>query len=129
MALEIYEITEQEFPTNKYSNQIEYDEYISQENNLQNQINILNTDLELLQSDLTSEDPDIQNLINEKIQEISSLTSQLNSLEEVKLELLYINNYDDVIQYFKGNGSLTDEGIEWTKTVYYNGQLISDLVE
>lgn len=128
--LEIYEITEQGFPTNEYSNQIEYDEYISQKNDLQNQINILNMDLEVLLSNLpTAEDPDIQNSINEKIQEISSATLQLNSLEEVKLEIVYINKYDDVIQYFKGDGSLTDEGIEWAKTVYYNGQLIGDLVE
>lgn len=43
-------------------------------------------------------------------------------------ETVFINRYDDVIGYFKGDGSLTDQGVAWAKAVSFNGKTIGEYV-
>lgn len=47
---------------------------------------------------------------------------------EVDGVVTYINKYSEVIAYFKGDGSLTPEGIIWAKTTTFNGATIGDYV-
>lgn len=135
--LTIYNITEEGFTTTEFfSNQAEYDTYVTQKALLESQHALLLEELQILLATQGGiEDHESQEFIDAtaavaaKDAEIAVKLEQLAQLTEVTLQPAVINKYDDVITYFKGDGSLTEEGIEWAKTVYYNGQLIGDLVE
>jgi hypothetical protein len=135
--LNIYQITDDGFTTSAfYSNQAEYDIYIFQKATIEEELTNLTAEIGQLYNDRES-------LIDETSQEYIDITDEIilkesqrndkmderDSLKEVILEPGIINRYDDVIGYFKGDGSLTEEGIAWAKTVYYNGILLGDLIE
>ncbi len=42
---------------------------------------------------------------------------------------LFINKYDDLIGYFNNDGSITDDGIVWARTVPFFGATIGDFLE
>lgn len=42
---------------------------------------------------------------------------------------LFINKYDDLIGYFNNDGSITDAGIVWARTVPFFGATIGDFLE
>lgn len=41
----------------------------------------------------------------------------------------YVNAYDEVIGYLKGDGSFTEEGIEWAKNTPLNGVTVGDYIK
>jgi hypothetical protein len=60
-------------------------------------------------------DPDNSELleaVSTAQQVADAANSNLESLEPVTLNDTYINKYSEVIDYFKGDGTLTAEGIE-----------------
>lgn len=133
--LTIYAITEHGFPTSQYVNQAEYDVYVAARTAIEVTINTLSSELDTLLAtqalieDTTSQEYlDLQIPIDAKTAEVNVKIEELNALTPVVLETLFINKYDDVINYFKGDGSLTEEGIEWAKTVYYEDYQLGDLI-
>jgi len=47
---------------------------------------------------------------------------------QVGEDIVYINKYSEVIQYFEGDGSLTEAGITWAKSTPFNGQTVGDFI-
>jgi hypothetical protein len=131
-----YEITEKGFPTSQYQNQSEIDVYNQTRQNLEQSINSLSLEISLKEDEIkTYIDSSLivpQNLIDEynslKAERDNAIT-ELSNLVSPEPIPIYINKYDDVIGYFKGDGSLTEEGVQWARSVYYNGILIGDLIE
>lgn len=133
--LTIYEITENGFPTDEYSNQAAYDTYLSEKVSLETEIESLGLSIdalltaqEAIEDNTSQEYLTLQAEIDAEYVLLNTKISDLASLVPVHLETLYINKYDDVIEYFKGDGSLTDEGIEWAKTVRYGGTTLGNLI-
>jgi hypothetical protein len=133
--LTAYKITEFGFVTSQYSNQSEYDAYIVQKDLLDGELAALNSELLLLtetlngiQDQSSQEYLDGENAIALKQIEIQEKNNEIANLPIVSLKPLIINKYDDVISYFKGDGSLTEEGIAWAKTVYYGKYQLGDLI-
>ena len=144
--LTIYEITEDGFLTSQMSNQDEIDAYNNNRHTLEDAISSLIINIQ-------QKEQEIQSYIDQNLpiqeysiqfesvpqilkDELQSMISSLNTLNTELLNLvspepipIYINKYDDVIGYFKGDGSLTEEGVQWARSVYYNGILIGDLIE
>lgn len=130
--LEIYDITEKGFPTSVFTNQNEYAAYIETKTQLENSISTLAEELESIRGQLPTAGENLghlNDLLNTKKEELTQLEKDLANLEVVQPIPVHINTYDEVVNYFKGDGSLTPEGIEWAKTVYYKGQLIGDIIE
>lgn len=133
--LTIYDITEAGFPTDKYENQAEYDTYIATRTALENEMNTLASELDvitaaqdLVEDETSQEYLDLQAANKAKRAELDAKILEIAELPEVHRQTLYINKHDDVIDYFKGDGSLTDEGITWAKTVYYEGIQLGNIV-
>lgn len=117
--LTIFEITEAGFPTNEYENQAEYDEYIATKTKLEDETNMLASELDVITiaqeaiEDQTSQEySDLEVSREAKRAELDAKILALSELPIVDRRTLYINKYSDVIDYFKGDGTLTDEGIE-----------------
>lgn len=130
-----YDITEKGFITSQISNQSEIDIYNETKKNLESNIISLNNNIITKQIEIqsyTNQNLEIPQILKDELQSmissLNTLNTELNSLIEPEPIPIYINKYDDVIGYFKGDGSLTEEGVQWAKTVYYNGVLLGDLI-
>lgn len=132
--LTIYAITENGFGTSTITNQADIDNANASRNTLFSQIAVKDASLSTLitqaeNPDLTEEELAILNSDISTLQsELTELHTQLESTVVPAPDYLIINRYDDVIDYFKGDGSLTSEGIEWAKTVYYGDYQLGDLI-
>lgn len=133
--LTVYPITEAGFTTSQYENEAEYNAYVTQKAQLESELAQLSLELHTLITnrdsilDLESQEYlDATSLVETKNAEVNAKHAELGALVPVVLQPLIINRYDDVIGYFKGDGSLTDEGIAWAKTVYYEDYQLGDLI-
>lgn len=133
--LTMYTITDSGFSTPTVTNQAEIDAYISTQSTLLTNLETLDLTLSSLNAQaqvyIDNEEVIPEELaaqINVTLTEMDAITTQLSSLVNPEVEYLVINRYDDVINYFKGDGSLTEEGIEWAKTVYYGDYQLGDLI-
>ena len=102
---------------------------------IEDAINVIFSELDALTSaqelieDVNSQEyMDLQTSIDTKRAESNEKILELQKLVPVELQTLFINKYDDVVLYFKGDGSLTDEGVEWAKTVRYGNITLGDLI-
>lgn len=60
--------------------------------------------------------------------EINTVSIQIRDWEFITPDYKYVNKYDDVIGYFKNDGSLTPEGLEWAKTITFMGRPIGEYI-
>lgn len=130
-----YTVTEIGEKTNTVLNQQE----ITNNNALLQSLNLERADYEKLYSETNQqlnelEDPESQEAIAlvEELQNIqlqlNDVMLQINAWVEILPEYKHINKYDDVIGYFKNDGSLTDEGLVWAKTITFMGAPIGDYI-
>lgn len=97
-------------------------------NAISTELDALTTAQELIEDVESQEYLDLQISIDAKRAESDAKILELQKLVPVELQTLFINKYDDVVLYFKGDGSLTDEGVEWAKTVRYGNITLGDLI-
>lgn len=130
-----YTVTETGEKTNTVLNQQE----ITNNNALLQSLNLERADYEKLYNETNQqlnelEDPESQEALAliEELQNIqlqlNDVMLQINAWVEVLPQYEYINKYDDVIAYFKNDGSLTDEGLVWAKTITFMGAPIGDYI-
>lgn len=130
-----YTVTEIGEKTNTVLNQQE----ITNNNALLQSLNQEKADYEKLYSEANQqlnelEDPESQEAIAlvEELQNIqlqlNDVMLQINAWVEILPEYEHINKYDDVIGYFKNDGSLTPEGLVWAKTITFMGAPIGDYI-
>lgn len=72
---------------------------------------------------------DAQANVDTKNSEREAKIVEIENLPIVSLQTLYTNKYEDVIGYFNGDGTLTNEGIEWAKQVKFLGEPISNYID
>jgi len=51
-----------------------------------------------------------------------------SDLPVVEKEIEVINRYSEVIGFFRGDGTLTNEGVEWAKTVSFMGENLGNYI-
>jgi hypothetical protein len=128
-------ITEQGFPTDVVINQDEINQYEVTLQQLTAELAILTEELNALQAeydaleDKTTEEAEaLLVLINNKTVEVNNKQNEINSLVRPVPVYEYVNKYSDVLQYFNNDGSLTEDGIVWAKTIKLFGKPISDYI-
>ena len=125
-VLGIYEITETGFP--RITNQSEYDAYIQDVTNLNAlMIPLVQERASLLPT--LADHPENQLQIDSLTATIEDYQMQINNLAAVTLQTEYVNKYSDVIQYFNGDGTLTEEGVQWAKQVTFLGEPLSNYID
>ena len=70
----------------------------------------------------------VEDSIVYKNNEITNKQNEINSLVRPQPVYEYVNKYSDVLQYFNNDGSLTEDGIVWAKTIKLFGKPISDYI-
>lgn len=131
-TLTTFNITEQGFPTGAILNAVE----IQKQKNviiglnqiiasLTEAITVLNAQEAILAEagkstvEISAEITDISNQLLQAQLDLSNV-----AIPEPELE--YHNRYSDVIDYFSKDGSITDAGIEWAKTIPFLGLTLND---
>ena len=130
--LGIYEITTKGFKSDTPSNQAEYDAYITELQTRQAAVDASAITYQEAQEIVDLAEVPTQEQIDSRDAARLAHTANvdaLESLEEVSLTYDYINKYEDVIQYFRGDGTLTDEGIAWAKQVTFLGEPLSNYID
>lgn len=120
-----YEITENGFPV--VANQVEYDSYLEVKSALEA---IVNEKQEIANNLYAQylEDPSYLESYNAAEADLEASRVELYALPVVNLEYESTNKYSDVIDYFKGDGTLTDEGVLWAKQVKFLGESLGDYI-
>jgi hypothetical protein len=109
---------------------------------LQNEVNALQAQYDALEDKTTPEATALLQQITEKNteiaivedsivyknNEITNKQNEINSLVRPQPVYEYVNKYSDVLQYFNNDGSLTEDGIVWAKTIKLFGKPISDYI-
>jgi hypothetical protein len=108
-----YNITEVGFPVP--TNEAEYEAYLAEVQTAKDRAAMAAANYSSLEEQLVS-NPELQEEYENAAIEYQAATDALNSIPEVTLKQEYINKYSEIIPYFNGDGTLTNEGIEWAKT-------------
>ena len=130
--LATFVITEQGFPTGRVLNQAEIDAAATSRADLEQEtleINAVVADLYLEEAALNAEGQDttaISKQITDLIKRLAEIRVELNALIVPTPELEYYNRYSDIIDYFNKDGSITELGIEWARTVPFMGLTLND---
>jgi len=109
---------------------------------LQDEVNTLQAQYDVLEDKTTPEATALLQQITEKNteiaivedsivyknNEITNKQNEINSLVRPQPVYEYVNKYSDVLQYFNNDGSLTEDGIVWAKTIKLFGKPISDYI-
>jgi hypothetical protein len=77
---------------------------------------------------------DLDLIVAELVILFENMENEKKSLDDIRVarpvaQLLFINKYDDLIGYFNNDGSITDAGIVWARTVPFFGATIGDFLE
>jgi len=130
--LATFVITEQGFPTGRVLNQAEIDAAVTSRADLEQEtleINAVVADLYLEEAALNAEGQDtttISTQITALVKRLAEIRIELNAIVVPTPELEYYNRYSDIIDYFNKDGSITELGIEWARTVPFMGLTLND---
>jgi len=130
--LATFVITEQGFPTGRVLNQAEIDAAVTSRADLEQEtleINAVVADLYLEEAALNAEGQDtttISTQITALVKRLAEIIIELNAIVVPTPELEYYNRYSDIIDYFNKDGSITELGIEWARTVPFMGLTLND---
>lgn len=130
--LATFVITEQGFPTGRVLNQAEIDAAATSRADLEQEtleINAVVADLYLEEAALNAEGQDTTTIsaqITALVKRLAEIRVELNALIVPTPELEYYNRYSDIIDYFNKDGSITELGIEWARTVPFMGLTLND---
>lgn len=136
--IDSYVITESGFPTNVIVNQAEIDAARQLLSDVQSDITKTENRLQSAYAEeaaavvegATQETLDaIKATIQHYLTELEDLRNQLQAISIPAPEILYINKYSDIIKYFSNDGSITEEGVVWAKTIPFLGLTIGDYIE
>jgi len=123
--LGIYKITEDGF--RNQTNYEEYSQYLADKTALEVILSSKEAELEIANSNLQIDETTLPQY---EIAEAAWQEAFANLQALPIVEPIYntINRYSEVIDYFKGDGTLTDEGIEWAKTVSFMGENLGNYI-
>lgn len=124
--LGIYNITEDGFPY--ITNQAAHNAYLQTKADLE-QLAITKQNTANALYEQAQEDPNLMETYTIALADLESTQSELANLPVVVLEYEYINKYSDIIDYFNGDGTLTEEGIAWAKQVAFLGEPLSNYID
>ena len=130
--LATYRITEQGFPTGEIVNAVEIEDankaYIKALGFV-NATTATLTALYVLEAQASAELEDTSAIVAQiqiAQQELEQYKSDLKSIVIPAPELAYWNKYSDIIDYFNKDGSITEEGLAWAKSVPFLGLTLND---
>ena len=139
-----FEVTDAGFPTDVIVNQAEIDawqalfEAQSETYSTAAQEYAVKKQQELALLAELPTNPDVQRDIDQIVAELvgllETMENEKKTLDDIRVarpapEQLFINKYDDLIGYFNNDGSITDAGIIWARTVPFFGATIGDFLE
>lgn len=131
-TLSTFNVTEQGFPSGVILNQPEIDAAIAMKGLLLIEIPELQA---LIQNLLAQEAAAIEaetdpTQIQEQLAEAqATLATKMQELVNIVIpepNVLFVNKYSDIIDYFEKDGSITAEGIQWARTVPFLGGTLDD---
>jgi len=131
-SIATFNITEQGFPTGVLLNQADIDAALASKVKLQDSIDKAALTLQALyaQEAALAEQGEDTSVVSATIVATSNQLLQdrlkLSTLVVPTPELEYANRYSDIIDYFNKDGSITEAGIEWAKSVPFLGLTLND---
>ena len=77
---------------------------------------------------------DLDKVTDDLVILLATMENEKKNLDDIRVarptpQPLFINKYDDLIGYFNNDGSITDAGIVWARTVPFFGATIGDFLE
>lgn len=131
-SIATFNITEQGFPTGVLLNQADIDAALASKVKLQDSIDKAALTLQALyaQEAALAEQGEDTSVVSATIVATSNQLLQdrlkLSTLIVPTPELEYANRHSDIIDYFNKDGSITEAGIEWAKSVPFLGLTLND---
>ena len=122
LSLKELSITEAGFPSGVILNQSEIDSYNSNYSRLTELSAKLSEEAAIEAVEVKIGEP------TPKMDQLIEANKELASLVQPTPNELYINKYDEMIQYFNADGTLTDAGIEISKEIGFFGGKIRDYI-
>lgn len=137
-SIDNYIITEAGFPTNVVINQTDIDNAKELIASKQSDVAKVEGRLQAAYSEeaaavaegATQQELDaIATEIQQYIAEFRAIQVELQQLSVPAPQILYVNKYSDIIKYFSNDGSITDEGVVWAKSIPFLGLTLGDYIE
>lgn len=131
-TLATFNVTEQGFITSVVLNQADIDKAVSNRADINAHILESSERLMALRAEEAAlaeageSTVEISATIEALMTQISKYLDDLNAITIPQAEYLYVNKYSDIINYFDKDGSITEAGIEWAKTVPFLGATLND---